>query len=234
MREATTGERLLVYLIDIVVMGWILSFFTNLIFKGINYDSDYLSLVVEQITGYLEEYLNSIVNNTSFDMNKLYIALGSYFEIVAIRTLITIAFDLVFVVLYLVILPKFWKNQTLGRFFVKVKVVNKNGEDLTTKNIIFRELIGTFLLYMVLGSFGVLLASVILIINSKRSLVDYVGKTKLVKIDENNNSSNDTIIDDKEFNNFDNSYAEKEEVDSVDDKSNDYYNDQSDDDYKVF
>ena len=234
MREATTGERLLVYLIDIVVMGWILSFFTNLIFKGINYDSDYLSLVVEQITGYLEEYLNSIVNNTSFDMNKLYIALGSYFEIVAIRTLITIAFDLVFVILYLVILPKFWKNQTLGRFFVKVKVVNKNGEDLTTKNIIFRELIGTFLLYMVLGSFGVLLASVILIINSKRSLVDYVGKTKLVKIDENNNSSNDTIIDDKEFNNFDNSYAEKEEVDSVDDKSNDYYNDQSDDDYKVF
>lgn len=234
MREATTGERLLVYLIDIVVMGWILSFFTNLIFKGINYDSDYLSLVVEQITGYLEEYLNSIVNNTSFDMNKLYIALGSYFEIVAIRTLITISFDLVFVVLYLVILPKFWKNQTLGRFFVKVKVVNKNGEDLTTKNIIFRELIGTFLLYMVLGSFGVLLASVILIINSKRSLVDYVGKTKLVKIDENNNSSNDTIIDDKEFNNFDNSYAEKEEVDSVDDKSNDYYNDQSDDDYKVF
>ena len=135
MREATTGERLLVYLIDIVVMGWILSFFTNLIFKGINYDSDYLSLVVEQITGYLEEYLNSIVNNTSFDMNKLYIALGSYFEIVAIRTLITIAFDLVFVILYLVILPKFWKNQTLGRFFVKVKVVNKNGEDLTTKNI---------------------------------------------------------------------------------------------------
>lgn len=234
MREATTGERLLVYLIDIVVMGWILSFFTNLIFKGINYDSDYLSLVVEQITGYLEEYLNSIVNNTSFDMNKLYIALGSYFEIVAIRTLITIAFDLVFVILYLVILPKFWKNQTLGRFFVKVKVVNKNGEDLTTKNIIFRELIGTFLLYMVLGSFGVLLASVILIINSKRSLVDYVGKTKLVKINENNNSSNDTIIDDKEFNNFDNNYAEKEEVDSVDDKSNNYYNDQSDDDYKVF
>lgn len=233
MREATTGERLLVYLIDIVVMGWILSFFTNLIFKGINYDSDYLSLVVEQITGYLEEYLNSIVNNTSFDMNKLYIALGSYFEIVAIRTLITIAFDLVFVVLYLVILPKFWKNQTLGRFFVKVKVVNKNGEDLTTKNIIFRELIGTFLLYMVLGSFGVLLASVILIINSKRSLVDYVGKTKLVKINEDNTTTK-TIIDDNYYDDLSDVYIKREEIDSKDDNSSNNYNDQSDDDYKVF
>lgn len=233
MREATTGERLLVYLIDIVVMGWILSFFTNLIFKGINYDSDYLSLVVEQITGYLEEYLNSIVNNTSFDMNKLYIALGSYFEIVAIRTLITIAFDLVFVVLYLVILPKFWKNQTLGRFFVKVKVVNKNGEDLTTKNIIFRELIGTFLLYMVLGSFGVLLASVILIINSKRSLVDYVGKTKLVKINEDNTTTK-TIIDDNDYDDLSDVYIKREEIDSKDDNSSNNYNDQPDDDYKVF
>ena len=233
MREATTGERLLVYLIDIVVMGWILSFFTNLIFKGINYDSDYLSLVVEQITGYLEEYLNSIVNNTSFDMNKLYIALGSYFEIVAIRTLITIAFDLVFVVLYLVILPKFWKNQTLGRFFVKVKVVNKNGEDLTTKNIIFRELIGTFLLYMVLGSFGVLLASVILIINSKRSLVDYVGKTKLVKINEDTTTTK-TIIDDNDYDDLSDVYIKREEIDSKDDNSSNNYNDQSDDDYKVF
>ena len=233
MREATTGERLLVYLIDIVVMGWILSFFTNLIFKGINYDSDYLSLVVEQIMGYLEEYLNSIVNNTSFDMNKLYIALGSYFEIVAIRTLITIAFDLVFVVLYLVILPKFWKNQTLGRFFVKVKVVNKNGEDLTTKNIIFRELIGTFLLYMVLGSFGVLLASVILIINSKRSLVDYVGKTKLVKINEDNTTTK-TIIDDNDYDDLSDVYIKREEIDSKDDNSSNNYNDQSDDDYKVF
>lgn len=233
MREATTGERLLVYLIDIVVMGWILSFFTNLIFKGINYDSDYLSLVVEQITGYLEEYLNSIVNNTSFDMNKLYIALGSYFEIVAIRTLITIAFDLVFVVLYLVILPKFWKNQTLGRFFVKVKVVNKNGEDLTTKNIIFRELIGTFLLYMVLGSFGVILASVILIINSKRSLVDYVGKTKLVKINEDNTTTK-TIIDDNDYDDLSDVYIKREEIDSKDDNSSNNYNDQSDDDYKVF
>ena len=233
MREATTGERLLVYLIDIVVMGWILSFFTNLIFKGINYDSDYLSLVVEQITGYLEEYLNSIVNNTSFDMNKLYIALGSYFEIVAIRTLITIAFDLVFVILYLVILPKFWKNQTLGRFFVKVKVVNKNGEDLTTKNIIFRELIGTFLLYMVLGSFGVLLASVILIINSKRSLVDYVGKTKLVKINEDNTTTK-TIIDDNDYDDLSDVYIKREEIDSKDDNSSNNYNDQSDDDYKVF
>ena len=233
MREATTGERLLVYLIDIVVMGWILSFFTNLIFKGINYDSDYLSLVVEQITGYLEEYLNSIVNNTSFDMNKLYIALGSYFEIVAIRTLITISFDLVFVVLYLVILPKFWKNQTLGRFFVKVKVVNKNGEDLTTKNIIFRELIGTFLLYMVLGSFGVLLASVILIINSKRSLVDYVGKTKLVKINEDTTTTK-TIIDDNDYDDLSDVYIKREEIDSKDDNSSNNYNDQSDDDYKVF
>ena len=233
MREATTGERLLVYLIDIVVMGWILSFFTNLIFKGINYDSDYLSLVVEQITGYLEEYLNSIVNNTSFDMNKLYIALGSYFEIVAIRTLITIAFDLVFVILYLVILPKFWKNQTLGRFFVKVKVVNKNGEDLTTKNIIFRELIGTFLLYMVLGSFGVLLASVILIINSKRSLVDYVGKTKLVKINEDNTTTK-TIIDDNDYDDLSDVYIKREEIDSKDDNSSNNYNDQPDDDYKVF
>ena len=233
MREATTGERLLVYLIDIVVMGWILSFFTNLIFKGINYDSDYLSLVVEQITGYLEEYLNSIVNNTSFDMNKLYIALGSYFEIVAIRTLITIAFDLVFVILYLVILPKFWKNQTLGRFFVKVKVVNKNGEDLTTKNIIFRELIGTFLLYMVLGSFGVLLASVILIINSKRSLVDYIGKTKLVKINEDNTTTK-TIIDDNDYDDLSDVYIKREEIDSKDDNSSNNYNDQSDDDYKVF
>ena len=233
MREATTGERLLVYLIDIVVMGWILSFFTNLIFKGINYDSDYLSLVVEQITGYLEEYLNSIVNNTSFDMNKLYIALGSYFEIVAIRTLITIAFDLVFVILYLVILPKFWKNQTLGRFFVKVKVVNKNGEDLTTKNIIFRELIGTFLLYMVLVSFGVLLASVILIINSKRSLVDYVGKTKLVKINEDNTTTK-TIIDDNDYDDLSDVYIKREEIDSKDDNSSNNYNDQSDDDYKVF
>ena len=233
MREATTGERYLVYLIDIVVMGWILSFFTNLIFKGINYDSDYLSLVVEQITGYLEEYLNSIVNNTSFDMNKLYIALGSYFEIVAIRTLITIAFDLVFVILYLVILPKFWKNQTLGRFFVKVKVVNKNGEDLTTKNIIFRELIGTFLLYMVLGSFGVLLASVILIINSKRSLVDYVGKTKLVKINEDNTTTK-TIIDDNDYDDLSDVYIKREEIDSKDDNSSNNYNDQPDDDYKVF
>ena len=86
---------------------------------------------------------------------------------------------------------------------------------------------------MVLGSFGVLLASVILIINSKRSLVDYVGKTKLVKIDEDNTTTK-TIIDDNDYDDLSDVYIKREEIDSKDDNSSNNYNDQSDDDYKVF
>ncbi len=183
-------QRFIIYLIDITIITCL----SKLCVQGFSYiihfnyaDIDVISSGLNQE---LNKILNAIVSHTAFDMTAFWDYIRKYFSMAAIQFGIQSLFTLLFVTLYLVVLPMFWKPQTIGRLAMKAKVVNKDGTEVTKGRIVLRELVGTFLFYLffdeiaLLNSIGgmLILASLILILVNGRSLVDYVSKTNLVSL----------------------------------------------------
>ena len=105
-------------------------------------------------------------------------------------------------------MPYFWEKQTLGRLISNTKVIRHKGDiKCNMSNLVLREIVGTFLMYVIFGTIGVII-TLVLILTSKRSLVDYIGKTDFVMfnpvmvdengnatfVNNNNNYSNDNTV----------------------------------------
>ena len=229
--RATKTQRFFAYLIDFILLSLVTSAITSIIYMACKYDVDTKNSVLQDIEKEVINYINYVSVDESYDFTYLKSLIGEYFRYYSFEFGIEASIALVYCALYFVVLPKYWKNQTIGRLAMKVKVVDKDGNDPSWKNLILREIVGTFLLYIILNTFSlytIMLASLLLTIYGGRSLVDYVGGTMLVSSIyfkeetpfENNNNSSDTIID-----------AEFKDVDSTNSSSNQY---DDSDDYKTF
>lgn len=206
MKLATRTQRLLVYLIDYFLPGIIVSsIILPLFYKMINFDTTIANTSLAALKVELEYYLS----NSSYDTSAIFHHLTEYLKYFYVDLAFTILFTTIILILYLIVLPKFWNKQTLGRMLIKVKVVKKNGDDLSLKDIILREGVGVILMYVILNNVlggGIVFASVILAYVDGRSLVDYIAGTCLItQKDEagvypnspfkSSMESNDTIID---------------------------------------
>ena len=159
-----------------------------------------------------------------------------YFLVDSLAKLITLLF---ISSIYLVIIPLFTKQKTLGRLITKFKIVNLNGEDINNSKLVKRELIATFLfyfLYYIFFCFLFIFISLIVCIVSGRSLIDRMTKT--IFVDDDFKLEDDNIIDIKvEEHKEENDYQPH-----INNNDNNYYNnnhyddndDDSDDEYKVF
>lgn len=228
IKLATRTQRLLVYLIDYVLPCVIVSnIFLPLFYKIINFDTSVGNLAL----GTLTEELLALAADSTHDTSLLFQSMMEYFKYYMVNLSFTILFTFIILVGYLIILPRFWSKQTLGRMVTKTKVVKKNCDELDLKTIIMREGVGTILMYAILGNafgFGILLASIILAYIDGRSLVDYIGKTCLItEKDEAGEYPNSPMINYRPNNDV---------IDAkVDDVHNDTDNgnDKNDDEYTV-
>ncbi len=232
-------RRFLVYIIDLGLISIVSSLILIGVLKLINFDTARYDLLWENIyNGYIDYALGR--NNYLFSeagINDVY----EYAQLYMIRWGINIGISFVLSILYLVILPYFTKWQTLGRLVTRTIVISNNGEvKLPLYKVIIRELIGTFLVYIVFGGIIGLISAIIAIV-TERSLVDRISGSVLVfdtpvviRNNENfqsyqqsdySNMENDY---EKQYNkNNDNDYIDAE-VQEKDEKSDD-----SDDEYRV-
>ena len=90
-----------------------------------------------------------------------------------------------FLLFYYMVVPMFLKGQTIGKWLLKLKVVNEEGKDVGYKDLFFREAICRILLRILsCGASSVVSFIVMLIRDDKKSIADVFAKTKVIDIKE--------------------------------------------------
>jgi uncharacterized RDD family membrane protein YckC len=193
-KNANNSQRFLAYFVDFLIIDAIVSTIAALAFTIMKFDTSVNDLILEKL---MEEAINAVETGYFTDYLNYYIEFLKY-SLVEIGVQTACAF--VAFIGYLVILPKFWKKQTVGRLISKTKVVMLDGSNPTTKAIIIREVVGSFLLYYCFGLIPLVISWVFLN-KYQRSLADRISGTKLIfdaeviiiSGDNDNQNSNDYI-----------------------------------------
>lgn len=222
--RATKSQRFFAYLIDFIILNLVTTICTTIIYKLCHYDVKAKTQVVEAITQEVIKYFNYSSVGEKYDFTYLFIHIKEYLRYYFFEFGIEVAIAFIYCALYFVVLPKYWGSQTVGRLAMKIKVVGKNDEALTWKNLILREIVGTFLLYIIINFPSIMIATLILTIYSQKSLVDYIGGTLLVSTIY---KKEEPYFENKRVNDSDNVIdAEYKNIDST--------NDNNSDDFKTF
>lgn len=130
---------------------------------------------------FLDRYNDLMISFTTTEVDTIFMK-----ELMVSGLIITglnIAVLAVLTFLYYVVLPYFWKSQTIGRLALGLRVVTLDEKDPTFGQFILREMVGGYFVYRILGISGVFyLVTFIMSVSKGRSLIDYIGKTRLVDI----------------------------------------------------
>jgi uncharacterized RDD family membrane protein YckC len=125
MKKAKSGKRILAFILDTVIVSLVASLICSF-FE----DPVYL----EQLAAIEEAYMNG-----SMDLVQYSEALAA---LVDPNLGIKLIVETVLLVAYFIVLPLFWKNQTIGRAASKIKVVKEDNTPVNAVNLIIREGIG--------------------------------------------------------------------------------------------
>lgn len=235
-------HRFIVYLIDFVLLSIASSYVYGAISKALQIDSStgdaYYQLMLSELLGMLQGGIN--------EENITYFA-EQYLLRLLVDRILSLSILLVFIIGLLIVLPIFWKGQTIGRYFFHLTLYTKDGKPATAKNFILRELVGTMLFYALFGTLGIII-TLICVAAKNRSIADIVSGTHLCYQPEylekhgiNPNANNDNLN-----NNYNENYSENyndyndtnidadwHDVDSTNENSESDDAD-SEDDYKIF
>lgn len=241
-------QRFLAFLVDSIILSVFAIGISSLIFMiiGFNY-SAYQAARSEFATNYLMYISYGGNYQQSYEL-----ALNEYYKYSLVFYSIVDSLYLVGIIGYLVILPKYWEKQTVGRMLLKIKVIGRTGDVKTgTRRTIIREIVGTWLIYIVFYSFVsgfIIVISAIMILLSGRGIADRISGTDVVQdlpIEVDPNSFNNVNRFDQDvpnqykpnpndFRKEDSIDAEVKDLDNDKDNSNDDSNDDSDDGYHIF
>ena len=122
MKTSILSKRISAYLIDILFLFVVINLITGIKFINPYYDKYIESY--EQYSELIENYNNEEINEEEF--NELYNI--NYYEV----SKYSIAYNVVIalsIILYFVVFQKFNNGQTLGKKFLKIKVVENNTEE---------------------------------------------------------------------------------------------------------
>ena len=134
MQKATAGKRIGAFFIDSLISGIVIALISSLL-----EDPEFL----RQLTAIEEAYLNG-----SMDFLAYSDALDALVDPnLWIKQLVS----LVLSIGYFIVLPLFWKEQTIGRKVTKIKVVQENNQPAKLQHFIIREGIGQLLFISVFG-----------------------------------------------------------------------------------
>ncbi len=166
--NATCGQRFGAYLIDMIIVSLISSLILVLI-PAYQVQSEIFIKNYSAILDFTVEIDDSVLS----DLMSSAVIIGA----------INMAIMLPLMAIYFVLIPHFWKQQTVGRAALGLRVVTLNEETPKWTQLCLRELVGSYLIYEVLGNVGIVfIITWVLSANNGRSIVDYVGQTRLVNV----------------------------------------------------
>lgn len=200
-------HRLFAYLIDILLLGIILLILNTILVDNIQintleHELDTLNdlFITKQIEipNYVDQYSTIIYN---LDKAKLP----------------SIIINILYIIIYFVLVPYFWKGQTLGKKLLNTKIINKTKEKLTITSLIIRNTIINGLGYLILNIISLYLLPsnyyfvmisilgiiqfLLVIISSfmilyrrdKRGLQDILSNTKVVYLESKTDDTKEEI-----------------------------------------
>ena len=164
--NAMSYQRFLAFIIDAIIVNIVAS--TILMF--IPAYSQHSEVVVN---GYAE-----LMNMVDVNIDQLINLLKSAFIIIGLHVVVFVPLMLI----YQVIVPMFWKKQTVGRMVAGVRVMKLNSSEKPgLGSLLVRELVGGYIFNTLLSSTFVLpLLNYMFSRNRGRSLADMISKTRLV------------------------------------------------------
>lgn len=191
-------KRLLAYIIDILIISFIVSFIgliiptnqniTNLNNELININNTFMN---EEIN--IETYINQY-SSATYNLDR---------ELFLLNLI-----SVVIYIIYFVVVPMYNNGQTIGKKFQKIKIVNKEEKEVGANELIIRYLfmagIGVSILSMclvfilkdfnyvigisILGflEFIVAISSIFMVLyrNDKKSLPDLIAGTKVIEVEK--------------------------------------------------
>lgn len=250
--KSTAMQRFLAFLVDGIILSIFAIGFSFLIFLIIGFDfGSYQAVKNEFANNYLLYFAYGGSYKQSYEL-----ALNEYTKLSIVFYLIVDPMYLIGVILYLVILPKYWKKQTVGRMLLKIKVIGHSGDiEPGAKRTIIREVLGTWLCYVVIYSLVsviVIIISALMILISGRGIVDRISGTDMVQespvsVDPNTFNQPNRFDQDvpNQFRPNPNEFRKDDSIDAevhdlnenndsdIDNNSNNSNND-SDDEYQIF
>lgn len=164
--NAMSYQRFLAFIIDAIIVNIVAS--TILMF--IPAYSQHSEVVVN---GYAE-----LMNMVDVNIDQLINLLKSAFIIIGLHVAVFVPLMLI----YQVIVPMFWKKQTVGRMVAGVRVMKLNSSEKPgLGSLLVRELVGGYIFNTLLSSTFVLpLLNYMFSRNRGRSLADMISKTRLI------------------------------------------------------
>ncbi len=176
--RVSSFRRFAIYFIDIGLITLVASFILIGVLKLFNFDTARYNALYDSILKNYADFITSGSSKISSQeaMNEIY----EFLKLYMIREAYRAGISFILIIGYLVILPYFTKWQTLGRLITRSIVINDNGEIKPTfGKLLVRELVGTFILYILFGGLIGLISAIIAIV-TERSLVDRISRTVMV------------------------------------------------------
>lgn len=196
--NANFFKRFLAYLVDIIIFGVIVTLSLNL------FSNSYKNNI-EVLNDEIVEINELVIEEEITFKNYIYRYAELIMQIDQMQALITIL-NVIFALLLFVFIPFFLHGRTIGMFITGIKVVKENDDSASLNLLFFRSLLiyslGYLLIilgimyfvpsicYLITSSILIILEFLLVIIsgfmilyrNDRRSLLDIITKTKVVKI----------------------------------------------------
>lgn len=206
--NAMSYQRFLAFIIDFFIINLVATLILNLIPLYVFHS--------EQLMDMYSGMTEMIMNN---DIESLIELLKSACILLLLQTAVFV--PIIFV--YQIILPMFWKPQTLGRLVAGVRVMRLNSDEKAgIGSLMVRELVGGYIFnVMFVQSFVIPILNYVFSRNRGRSLADMISKTRLVDYKLAKMMGVDEMVEEQpEFINAD--YKEVNKEENKDDYDTDY------------
>ena len=206
--KAMSYQRFLAFIIDFFIINLVATLILNLIPLYVFHS--------EQLMDMYSGMTEMIMNN---DIESLIELLKSACILLLLQTVVFV--PIIFV--YQIILPMFWKPQTLGRLVAGVRVMRLNSDEKAgIGSLMVRELVGGYIFnVMFVQSFVIPILNYVFSRNRGRSLADMISKTRLVDYKLAKMMGVDEMVEEQpEFINAD--YKEVNKEENKDDYDTDY------------
>lgn len=200
--KASLGKRILAYLIDIILVFIIVILLEALLPKNNN-----IEILNRELNDTTDQYFSKQINFSVY-FNQTALIFKDLDEARIMYSVI----NAVLIFIYFIFIPYFFDGKTLGKKILGIKTVRNDGEYLSLKNLVVKNMIDTGLMYMLFSlmliyilpgtsyftftlflsifQIGLMIASFVMIIRrkDKRGLNDILSGTKVIedKIIEDN------------------------------------------------
>jgi uncharacterized RDD family membrane protein YckC len=233
MKQATAWQRFGAFIIDFILIIILLEIFSRILSNFVK-----LPVLTEELINTMPEKLLKIYKqnpdsflfyvNTDQELNAAFVTwtqsagvqeyVNNYIQAAVKITAITLLTLLVIVFLYYVLLPRFWKHQTLGRLFTKTKVITTDGTKLGIPQLLLREIVGGYIFYLFNVCCGLtFFINMIFVLTKNQTIGDMFARTIYVRLDNPKDSVNESHDDNN--NNYNNHTSDNIFHDEYDDYS---------------